>query len=377
MKRVLLVLCILNLSIRLAMTPVCAVTASNHPSVNVRNKQKVNDAMVQAAQSGDFGRVKNLLTKGADVNGKGLMLNAANVYSTPLIEAAKSGNTELAQYLIHHGAKINAQGTSSIGNYGKGDTALMCAAAVAQIRMMRLLIRNGANLRIKNEWGQNAMTKAMDACSIPAIKLLRRAGMSVRDLPAQKGMRFAIDSTGQYTSEKTVFKVFKYLLDIGANPNARGFQDMGDTNTVLMIACGAAHGREGSWDSCPAVARLLLERGANPNLTNTEGETALACAASTQDPKMFKVVGLLLAHGAKVNARQADGSTALIQAAQSSSDNALSVQDAPALLSHGADTRIRDENGKTALDYARSNGSKSLVRLLEHHNARREHRRAR
>ena len=84
--------------------------------------------------------------------------------------------------------------------------------------------------------------------------------------------------------------MIKALLDAGADPNAAG----PDGQTPLMIVARTAN---------VAAAKLLLDKGANPNVKEAQrGQTALMwAAASSQGPMMRE----LLAHGAEVDAKSA------------------------------------------------------------------------
>ena len=62
-----------------------------------------------------------------------------------------------------------------------------------------------------------------------------------------------------------------------------------------------------------AVARLLIENGAEVNAATVHGSTALMLAALSGQLKM---VELLLANGSEVGAKTADGETALMLAAK-------------------------------------------------------------
>src|SRR2546428_5817229 len=59
------------------------------------------------------------------------------------------------------------------------------------------------------------------------------------------------------------------------------------------------------------TVKLLLEQGADPNMTNRDGATVLMRAAGS-----FDTIRLLLNHGANVNARSALGNTPLLLAAR-------------------------------------------------------------
>ncbi len=72
--------------------------------------------------------------------------------------------------------------------------------------------------------------------------------------------------------------VINELLDHGANIDA---QDRESGATPLMLAV--------SMDRLPA-ARVLLTRGANPKITDHEGNTALDRARKVDDPDLVKLL---------------------------------------------------------------------------------------
>jgi ankyrin repeat protein len=92
--------------------------------------------------------------------------------------------------------------------------------------------------------------------------------------------------------------MLKALLDAGSDPNATG----PDGQTPLMIVARS---------SDVAAARLLLAKGANPNIREKQrGQTALMWAAAASQGAMMRE---LLAHGAEVDAKSdADLMTPLV-----------------------------------------------------------------
>src|SRR5262249_51840463 len=95
----------------------------------------------------------------------------------------------------------------------------------------------------------------------------------------------------------------------------------------------------------------LLEHGADPDVADEEGTTALMVAPT-------RMVPVLVAHGADVNARNRAGDTPLIQAASRGDVERLQI-----LLDHGAE--INATNGRrNALIVAVESGRTENVRLL-------------
>ena len=84
------------------------------------------------------------------------------------------------------------------------------------------------------------------------------------------------------------------------------------------------------------AARLLLERGAEVNSASRNEMKAmpLHSAAATRDPeKRFALAKLLLEHGADPNARQQDDFTPLMEADQNGDERLREL-----LIEHGAET---------------------------------------
>ena len=105
---------------------------------------------------------------------------------------------------------------------------------------------------------------------------------------------------------------------------------------------------------------LLLRQGADPNVQNDEGATALIYA--TDDLEKTK---LLLDHGAKPNLRSGEGQTALTVAASGAGTEAV----VKLLLERGADAKVRLPNGRSALQLPALQGDLPLLRLLLDHGA--------
>jgi uncharacterized protein len=129
--------------------------------------------------------------------------------------------------------------------------------------------------------------------------------------------------------------VVRWLLDKGAAINERGNTGW----TALWFACR---------DGRPPVAKLLLERGADPTIATQRGSTPLI-AASTGGH--LEVVRFLLGQPrAKTNINHHDenGRTALWQACCRGRGGAVR-----ALLEGGADPTIADNNGITPVAVAK------------------------
>src|SRR5215472_6944012 len=106
--------------------------------------------------------------------------------------------------------------------------------------------------------------------------------------------------------------------------------------------------------------RLLLNHGADPNIRNDAGATALMWAV--EDPEKIR---LLLQHGANVDARSADGQTPLIIAA-GRYGSAVVVK---LLLDGGANPSEKASDGRTPLDAAAFAADDVAIQMLIDHGA--------
>jgi len=108
--------------------------------------------------------VVNLLNNGADPDLK------TNYGDTPLILASIRGHTEIVDNLIKGGADLNAQNND-------GQTALMSAANYKNkgimLDIVHLLLKAGANRRIKDEKGRRAVFYARRLGYYDVVKVLR------------------------------------------------------------------------------------------------------------------------------------------------------------------------------------------------------------
>jgi len=138
------------------------------------------------------------------------------------------------------------------------------------------------------------------------------------------------------------------LVDRGAEIETKD----SDGDTALMIAASASYRDNGQ----SQVAKMLLARGADVNARDNEGFTPLLWAAGRDQPGL---VHALISQGANVNAKNRYGYTPLMAAADL--DN---VQDVEMLLATGAMPNARDNEGKTALIHGVEQHDLEIVRAL-------------
>jgi len=112
--------------------------------VNLTNKSGEN-ALMLAAFDGELALVKNLvLQKKAAVNKLGW---------APIHYAATNGHLEITQFLMANGAQINALSPSET-------TPLMMSIGSGNDQLIKFLLDNGADLRMRNHEGYTAIDVA-------------------------------------------------------------------------------------------------------------------------------------------------------------------------------------------------------------------------
>jgi len=127
----------------------------------------------QAAVSGDINRVKELLTKGADINLKNRQ------GWTPLHAAVWNQKQDIAKLLIEKGADVNVKDRSN-------RTALQFAADTGQKEIVELLLAKKADVNTINARADNALTLAKKKGHKEIADLLVQHGATEPDLEAPK-----------------------------------------------------------------------------------------------------------------------------------------------------------------------------------------------
>jgi ankyrin repeat protein len=178
---------------------------------------------------------KALIDAGAPVDGD------PGDKETPLITAASYGDAEVAKVLIEAGADLNVRSAPDSGGV-PGGTALLHAAVFGMTDLLDLLVEAGAEV--------HSLEEAAAAGDVE--------GWLAPESPLQARIRALV-----FAADHERLRVIDRLIDAGTPVDA--FDEVW-RRQALRIA--AQNGR-------PASVRRLLEHGADPNLVDTDGLTAL------------------------------------------------------------------------------------------------------
>ena len=141
-------------------------------------------------------------------------------------------------------------------------------------------------------------------------------------------------------------EVYAWLVEQGIDPNNIN-QRLDNGMTALMQAC-----RFGLTN----VVKILLQAGADVNLTNNDGNNALWLACFSGD---LATIEVLLEAGVNIDNQNITGATALIYAASAGKTDVVKC-----LLEAGANPHIITQDDFTALDLAASPQTYRLLRNL-------------
>jgi ankyrin repeat protein len=337
-----------------------------------------------SCQNGNGPIVKVLLGAGADPNTR--QWGGESV----LMIAARTGKVEPVEALLARKAEVNVKEK-------KGQTAIMWAAAEGNAQVVDLLIKAGADFRTPLDSGFTPLLFAVREGRADVVKVLLNAGGDVNEAVDAKrkvgrGLQTGVtpllvaienghfemaldlvkagadpnDQRGGYTALHNITWVRKpnhgededglpppdgsgkvqslefvrQLVALGADVNAKIANGRGGKNVLNLK--GATPFLLASKTADLALLKLLHELGANPNITNADGDTPVIAAAGLGTPTADEVAG--------------------------TEDEVLEVLEW--LVSIGADLNAVDKNGETAMHGAAYKNLPKVVHFLATHGAK-------
>lgn len=172
-----------------------------------------------------------------------------------MLEVAAKGNNARIKELLDGGVDVNMRGNDR-------NTPIMEAGYAGHLDTVKLLLDRGADLSAKKNDGATAM--ALSGRSKTMVDLL-------------KSVVALVDAAGKGDNE-----MLKGLIDKGTPLNGL---DEGGNSALAAAAYG------GKTDT----VKLLLEKGANPNIKKADGETPLSLATAQKHGGIVELLNAAIA----------------------------------------------------------------------------------
>jgi ankyrin repeat protein len=382
----------LMLAIKTGELPIIEMLIKAGANVNTIEKFHNQTPLMYAADApknaGEI--VRLLLSKGADLKPRALYTDwPSQITSEPraqyrpvggltaLLYAARGGCFDCVEEMITAGADPNLPTP-------EGVTPLMLALDNDHNDVAKLLLDRGANPNVWDWWGRTALYIAIDRKDGGSSGGLRgggRGGAGRGALPA------GVHGAGR--PPVSSMEIINALLDASVDPNtqlnmhrpSRGGNSGRFIENLRSTGCTPLSRAAEAGDV--EVARLLLAKGADPNINDmglapflmaagvgpgNRGGTGLAAQGSAGGATNTELMDLLLQHGANVNAQVTgtktysmrvsrapsanEGKTALHVAAQAGKVDLVRY-----LLENGINPEIADAEGHKAIDLVASGGA--------------------
>ena len=330
--------------------------------------------------------VQLLLRHGTDINLQNYM------GQTALHKASQSGRPGIMELILNHNADVDALDND-------GSSPLHLAVSDASLEAVQILFKHGASVHLQNHMGQTALHKASQRGHLDIVRLLldHGADLNLQDNHGSTSLHLATYGLSQEPGE-----VVQLLLQHGANVTLRndkgqsalhkasqsGFSDVmqlilnhdaevdaldNDDSTALYLAISEWSLPSSDWrernllvhpEGILTAVQLLLKHGANINLQNHMGQTALHKASQCG---LLGIIELIVNHNVDVDARDNDGSTPLHLAIYEANLEVVQL-----LLEHGASVHTQNNQGETLFQAASARGLQEITDVLSMHIERKQ-----
>jgi ankyrin repeat protein len=328
---------------------------ANHPPTSLAqggNSASGPVSVVTDEEDQEIRRIQDMIRNSPDlINSPG-----EGNSETPLLHAVSAGQIRVATFLLDHGAEVEKASrltdpATAANGRGMMMTPLMAAADNGHKALVELLLSRGARVNGANPLGIMALHLAVERGFAGVVETLLASNADANALcPSFRGIE-------------------DYAAGVDGNGNLNGFGGGGFGGGGRQVPGRAAKAalrggvtplRIAANQGNVSMAKLLMAKGADVNLTNSVGDSALDQAVVRGHEDMVRA---LLAAGAKADRADFQGYTPLHLAAREG--NVEIVND---LLAQGVPVDAQTVAGATPLFLAVYNNRAPVVAtLLEHH----------
>jgi ankyrin repeat protein len=284
--------------------------------------------LMTAADNKNASMMALLLDAGAKVDGR----DRSGKNIVHIVTGMKGGDAEkILTRLIQMKADINEADSS-------GKSPLMTAIDGKNVRMAKILIENGCEMKQQDKDGQTVLHYLASRSGFLDIMkqiISKGASVSVKDNSDRTPLCLSVMNNAVENAD--------YLLSQGANAN-----DTGPDRKPLVLIAFEKNQLE--------IFRMLAKKGASINIADSSGNPILITAS---EKNRTGFVTALLDGGCDVNSRDASQNTALIIAAAKGYSPIVKL-----LLDKNADANLKGANDDTALLRAIDGGHKGIIETL-------------
>jgi len=261
-------------------------------------QEKASPDLASLVQAGETKLALQQIQAGADVN------RAQPDGSTPLLWAVYRKDYEVAEALLAKKANVNV--TNEFGA-----TPLTEAARGSDERLVKMLLDAGAKVDSANPDGETALMMAISGGDLPIVEMLVNAGANVKTIEKfhnQSPLMYAVNAN------RNAPQMVKLLLSKGADVNVRALysdwpsQVTSEPRAQYRSVGGLTALLYATRSGCYECAEDLIAAGADVNLPTPEGITPLMNALDNEHNDVAK---LLIDKGANLDVWDWWGRTAL------------------------------------------------------------------
>lgn len=290
--------------------------------------------MIAAARTGDTEKVKQLLSKGADINAP-----EPESGDTPLLAAIDKGQWATAEYLLKQRPDVSLEDKN-----GNSPLYLVVSRGDSALAMVNLILEAGAQVDQGPKMGDNAgATPLHIACATGANgcleSLLHHGASATKPLPSGATPLHTAAIGGD---QRTI----DLLCKAGGSVSA-----LNEDKRTPLHNCGITGNAK--------AASALIQKGAQVDCADAEGCTPLMRAVMKNHAEVAKV---LLDHGADPDVVVRTDSTPLYPlfvAAMNGYDEVVRV-----LLDKGANVTVKVDGVPSPVDAAKHNGHEAAAKLI-------------
>lgn len=235
---------------------VCAYTIFNSC---LNAKCKYIQDIHHAAESGCIKKIEQYLKEGVNVNsidetGRPLLMNAV-----------AADQVETVEFLLLRGADPDQLGDNTAGSFSLG-----IAAFRGKVRIVNLLLQNGANINVTNKSGLSALELAALGGQLEILKILISQKAELYN--STTGLS-VIHSAAVSNNPLVLTEILKYNLDINSTDKE------GWTPLLAAVSTGLIEN-----------VKILLDAGADVNIKLHDGTTCLQLAKEKGHKEVVKLL---------------------------------------------------------------------------------------